>query len=189
MTHLLTAHEAAELLRLSDAAVYSLCQAGLLPHRRPSEGKGAIRIDRADVQTFIGRLEATVPGDPGLYRVPPADTGDAKGNPAGEATTAPTSHIDSLSERIDSLVERLGRIEAMLADLVRMRTAKEWYSTAEVSKLLGKSDYTIREHCRQGRIRAKKKPCGRGKGGEWLVSHEELTRLTNEGVLPLSRQP
>ena len=54
---------------------------------------------------------------------------------------------------------------------------------AEVARLLGKAEYTIREHCRLGRIRAKKKS-GRGKGGEWLVSHEELTRLRNEGPLP-----
>ena len=34
---------------------------------------------------------------------------------------------------------------------------------------------------------AKKKPCGRGKGGEWLVSNEELMRLKNEGLLPFPR--
>jgi hypothetical protein len=80
--------------------------------------------------------------------------------------------------------ERLERIEQMLTTLVRQQTIKEWYTTAEVGGLLGRAEYTVREWCRQGRIRAKKKPCGRGKGGEWLVSHEELTRLRNEGLLP-----
>jgi hypothetical protein len=83
-----------------------------------------------------------------------------------------------------SVEERLDRIERMLATLVRQQTIKEWYTTAEVGGLLGRAEYTVREWCRQGRIRAKKKPCGRGKGGEWLVSHEELTRLRNEGLLP-----
>lgn len=83
-----------------------------------------------------------------------------------------------------SVEERLERIEQMLATLVRQQTIKEWYTTAEVGGLLGRAEYTVREWCRQGRIRAKKKPCGRGKGGEWLVSHEELTRLRNEGLHP-----
>ena len=88
----------------------------------------------------------------------------------------------------DDLITRLDRIEAALVLLVQERTVKEWYSTAEVAKILGRAEYTVREHCRQGRIRAKKKPCGRGKGGEWLVGHEELTRLRNEGLLPFERR-
>jgi len=87
----------------------------------------------------------------------------------------------------DELADRLDRIEELLTTLVIQRTVKDWYTTAEVAALLEKAEYTVREWCRQGRIRAKKKPCGRGKGGEWLVSHEELTRLENEGLLPLPR--
>jgi hypothetical protein len=85
------------------------------------------------------------------------------------------------------ILERLDRIEAALALLVQQRAIKEWYSTTEVAEVLGKAEYTVREWCRQGRILARKKPCGRGKGGEWLVSHEELTRVHNEGLLPFSR--
>jgi hypothetical protein len=87
-------------------------------------------------------------------------------------------------DQID-IAERLGRIESALAELLRHKTVKEWYTTSEVAELLDRSDYTIREYCRVGRIRAKKKLCGRGKGGEWIISHEELTRLRNEGPLPL----
>jgi hypothetical protein len=83
-----------------------------------------------------------------------------------------------------SVEDRLERIEQMLATLVEQQTIKDWYTTAEVGKNLGRAEYTVREWCRQGRIRAKKKLCGRGKGGEWLVSHEELMRLKNEGLLP-----
>jgi hypothetical protein len=90
---------------------------------------------------------------------------------------------------VDELIRRLDRIESALAELLRQRTVKAWYSTAEVAGMLDRADYTVREWCRQGRIRAKKKPCGRGKGGEWLVSHEELTRLRNEGLLPFDRAP
>jgi hypothetical protein len=86
-----------------------------------------------------------------------------------------------------TIEERLEKIEGMLALLVERETAKEWYSTAEVARLLSKAEYTVREWCRQGRIRARKKPCGRGKGGEWLVAHGELIRLKNEGLLPFTR--
>jgi len=86
-----------------------------------------------------------------------------------------------------SIEDRLDEIKHMLAALVERQAVKDWYSTAEVARLLDKAEYTVREWCRQGRIRARKKPCGRGKGGEWLVSHEELTRLKNEGLLPFPR--
>jgi 50S ribosomal subunit-associated GTPase HflX len=86
-----------------------------------------------------------------------------------------------------TLEEKLDKIEAMLLVLVERQQVKEWYSTTEVAGLLDKAEYTVREHCRMGRIRAKKKLCGRGKGGEWLVSHEKLTRLKNEGLLPLAQ--
>jgi hypothetical protein len=85
---------------------------------------------------------------------------------------------------MNEIIERLERIEAALSALVQQQTVKEWYSTAEVAALVGRAEYTIREHCRLGRILARKQPCGRGKGGEWLISHEELTRLRNEGLRP-----
>jgi hypothetical protein len=88
------------------------------------------------------------------------------------------------TDELSPLIERLERIEATLQALLRQRTVKDWYATSEVAELLGRAEYTVREWCRQGRIRAKKKPCGRGKGGEWLVSHEEFVRLSNEGLLP-----
>jgi hypothetical protein len=78
----------------------------------------------------------------------------------------------------------LGRVEAALELLLCQRTTKEWYTTTEVAALLGKAEYTIREYCRLGRINATKKPCGRGKGGEWLISHAELERLRNFGPGP-----
>lgn len=85
---------------------------------------------------------------------------------------------------LNDLTARLARIEQALDLLVRQRTVKEWYSTAEVARLLGKAEFTVREWCRLGRVKAEKKKCGRGVAGEWIVSHEELTRVRNEGLLP-----
>jgi len=81
------------------------------------------------------------------------------------------------------LSERLERIETLLQSLIQERTIKEWYSTAEVAKLLGKAEFTVREWCRLGRVNAEKKESGRGLAGEWIISHEELTRIRNEGLL------
>jgi hypothetical protein len=92
--------------------------------------------------------------------------------------------IDPAAKERPTIDERLERIERMLAALVERETVKDWYSTAEVGKILGKSGYTVREWARLGRIRAAKRACGHGTAKEWMVSHEELTRLRNEGLLP-----
>lgn len=88
------------------------------------------------------------------------------------------------TEELNDLTARLNRIEQTLDLLVQQRAVKEWYSTAEVAKILGKAEFTVREWCRLGRVRAKKKKCGRGVASEWIVSHAELTRVRNEGLLP-----
>jgi hypothetical protein len=84
----------------------------------------------------------------------------------------------------DELLSRLTKIETLLASLVEQRTIKEWYSTAEVATILSKAEFTVREWCRLGRVHAQKKKSGRGVASEWIVSHAELTRIRNEGLLP-----
>ena len=88
-----------------------------------------------------------------------------------------------MSEEI--ILERLDRLEAMLVEFFDQKTVKEWYTTSDVARLLGKAEFTVREWARLGRIRAEKRPCGRGASQEWKVSHQELTRIRNEGLLPL----
>jgi excisionase family DNA binding protein len=50
---LLTVKEAAERLRLSQGAVYMLCENRKLPHLRLGVGRGVIRIRAADLAAFI----------------------------------------------------------------------------------------------------------------------------------------
>jgi hypothetical protein len=88
-------------------------------------------------------------------------------------------------EGVRLLLQRLDRIEAALAELVQRQAVKDWYSTEEVARLLGKAEFTVREWCRLGRVRAEKKGSGRGKYQAWVVSHDELLRVQREGLLPL----
>lgn len=82
------------------------------------------------------------------------------------------------------LLERLDKIESLLERLVQQRTVKDWYTIAEAAEILGKAEFTVREWCRLGRVRAQKRPCGRGRSREWMIAHEELLRIRNEGLLP-----
>jgi hypothetical protein len=91
---------------------------------------------------------------------------------------------EELVERLDGLRRRLDQVDAKLDVLVQQRAAKEWYSTAEAAQLLGKAEFTVREWCRLGRVRAQKCSCGRGRSREWMIAHAELLRVRNEGLLP-----
>jgi hypothetical protein len=79
---------------------------------------------------------------------------------------------------------RLDRIEGMLTALVERQTTKDFYSTDEFARIVGKAEFTVREWCRLGRIRAEKRRSGRGAHAAWVVSHEELMRYQREGLLP-----
>lgn len=91
--------------------------------------------------------------------------------------------MERLDERFGELLERLGRVEAALTLLVRERTVKDWYTTAEVADMLGKAEFTVREWCRLGRIHAEKRKSGRGAYPAWVVSREELIRYQRQGLL------
>jgi transposase len=96
--------------------------------------------------------------------------------------------IDGAAKEELTLDERLARIERMLASLVERQTIKEWYSVEEVASRLGKASFTVREWCRHGRIAAQKRSYKRGKSAEWMISHVELVRVQNQGLLPDRRR-
>lgn len=87
---------------------------------------------------------------------------------------------------ITVVIDRLDRIEATLKALVEQKAVKAWYSVEEAAAVLGKASYTVREWCRLGRVRAKKKTHARGPHPEWIIDHEELERIRSEGLLPMA---
>lgn len=103
-------------------------------------------------------------------------------------TLAGTDHFP-LIERVERIEQATHRIEETLQHLrdafAQNDATKESYSTAEAAKLLGKRPFTVREWCRLGRVRADKTHSGRGAEPEWRLSHDEVVRIKNHGLLPL----
>lgn len=84
----------------------------------------------------------------------------------------------------DPLIARLERIECVLLRLTEKTTVREWYSVEEFASMIGKAPYTVREHCRQGRLAANKKRSGHGLHLEWSIPHSELLRYQEQGLRP-----
>ncbi|HUY88408.1 MAG TPA: hypothetical protein VMV10_06720 [Pirellulales bacterium] len=87
-----------------------------------------------------------------------------------------------------TLEERLEKIEAMLVVLVERQQVREWYTTEEFARAVGKAEFTIREYCRLGRLRAEKRQSGRGAYPQWVLAQVELERYRRNGLLPIQRR-
>jgi len=87
--------------------------------------------------------------------------------------------LESRLSKIETVVEAIFEI------LTNRQKIKDWYTVSELAKILGRSEFTIREWCRLGRVFASKRAAGRGSSKEWIVSNEELDRIQNEGLLPV----
>jgi hypothetical protein len=92
-----------------------------------------------------------------------------------------------VSEKLGAIQASINELHVKFDTLVQARMVKEWYTTAEVAEILNKSHFTVRQWCNNKRIHAKKRDCGRGNSGEWMIAHEELVRIQNQGLLPLPK--
>jgi hypothetical protein len=91
---------------------------------------------------------------------------------------------------LSDLGSRLDRIEAHLAlclQMLRGNATQSHYTIDEFAAIVNKAPFTCREWARLGRIRATKRHSGRGRYKEWAVTHEELERYRQHGLLPLNR--
>jgi len=84
----------------------------------------------------------------------------------------------------EEILTRLERLEQMLVVLVERQQVRDWYSVEEFARIVGRAEFTCREWCRHGRIRAEKRLSGRGAYPAWAISHDELLRYQHEGLLP-----
>lgn len=83
----------------------------------------------------------------------------------------------------DTIDARLERMEAILTALYERETVKDFYTTYEFGRAVGKAEFTVREWCRLGRINGTKKHTGRGVHPAWTISHDELLRYRRDGLL------
>lgn len=90
--------------------------------------------------------------------------------------------VQQLSKRLEAVEVALGELQRQSATVA---SAKEYYTTDEVAKILGKRRYTVREWCRLGRVVGEKAQFGRGQDNEWRISHAELKRIQSTGLLPI----
>lgn len=98
---------------------------------------------------------------------------------------------EGVRDELKSIQIRLAALEALLSEVhdrtVQGSLVKEYYTTQEVARILSKRPYTVREWCRLGRVRGEKSHSGRGLDVEWRIGHVELTRIQNEGLLPIQK--
>lgn len=96
-----------------------------------------------------------------------------------------------LRDVLGQVEERLSVLEQLLRTISERLdahpTVKDYYTTLDVAHILQKKPYTVREWCRLGRINGEKAHSGRGLDEEWRISHEELVRIQNEGLLPIEK--
>ena len=70
-----------------------------------------------------------------------------------------------------NIEDRLQRIEALLAALVERQTVKDYYTTEDFAKIAGRTEFTVREWCRLGRVNGVKRLTGRGSHPGWVILH------------------
>ena len=84
---------------------------------------------------------------------------------------------------MEDVRELLLLVNGKLDALVARESIQEAYSTKEFAERIGLSEWTVRNYCRLGRLRARKKKSGRGLHPEWAIEHTELERYRREGLL------
>jgi hypothetical protein len=102
-----------------------------------------------------------------------------------ETLTNVTAHSLQIEKRLD----RIEKWQAEISDVMKNGRDEDrtHYTPAEFAKLLVKDGdsrevRTVRKWCKEGRIKAGKRPTGRGRHKDWTIPHDEYVRYKNEGL-------
>jgi hypothetical protein len=90
----------------------------------------------------------------------------------------------TIDERLERIEVALAAFQGMLASFVERESGHGWYTTGQFAKAVGLAEFTVREHCRLGRLNAEKQKSGRGPHCAWIISRQELLRYQQQGLLP-----
>lgn len=78
------------------------------------------------------------------------------------------------------IIERLDRIERFQT----LAVVKEAYTTEDAAEKLGRSEWTVRNWCNKGQVEGAYKVRGKGRTGEWRLTHEAVVNLQSKGPAP-----
>jgi hypothetical protein len=96
--------------------------------------------------------------------------------PNGAETATNYALVQSLHERIDQLEKNLA-----------IARPKETYTTAEAAERLKRAPWTVRDWCNKGQVPGAYRVKGKGRRGEWRITHDALVRVQNEGPGPVQK--
>lgn len=90
--------------------------------------------------------------------------------------------FQQLHDLILDLKEHMARLEDRLPE--KVGETPQVFSVIEAAKLLRRKPFTVREWCRQGRIRCHRAESGRGPYTEWRIPMESIRAYQANGLLP-----
>ena len=105
-----------------------------------------------------------MPAAPAIDSSPPAGA-------VADTTTGATP------DRLAAMESGMAEIKELLKSQQAGSVEKEWYSVDEVAELAKLAVWTIRNACREGRIKAEKGP-----DGQWRIHRDELGHIQNHGL-------
>jgi excisionase family DNA binding protein len=79
---------------------------------------------------------------------------------------------------LEDVMEKLEAIERKLALLIQPKT---YFTITEAAEFLKKTEYTVREYCKQGELHAVKANVSSGMHQQWRIAYDELLRFLREG--------
>lgn len=147
-------------------------------HATISDVRQQFLLEMDDVVSNIENgEEATKRKKPRSRRRPTRNSSDIESFAVAQLLREELRQIETRFVCLETLVREI-REKTIHGSLI-----KDYYTTREVARIVDRSPYTVREWCRLGRVRGEKAFSGRGIDEEWRISHAELVRIQNEGLL------
>ncbi len=98
-------------------------------------------------------------------------------DPSLPANAVTDSSADVAPDKLAALESGMAEIKELLKSQQAVAVDKDYYAVNEVAELTNKAAWTIRNACREGRIKAEK-----GQSDEWRIPHDELRHIQNHGL-------